>query len=103
MANFKRYLKEGDTVKIENFTVCENVPHKWQKARVDHACKLNFGYVTKVLLVKPDLFISTNGFNFVPFEAIDKDPNPYYIGKYIRRFPTKSLCYKTQYEHTETY
>lgn len=80
MANFKKQLREGDTIKISNFEVEDNVLGKFQKARVNHDFKVHFTYVTKVLGCRPDLSIVANGFNLVSFDDLVKFEGPFYVG-----------------------
>lgn len=80
MSNFKRLLREGDTVKITNFEVEDNVLGKFQKARVNHDFKLHFSFTTKVVGCRPDLSILSNGFNLVPFDDLVKLEGSFYVG-----------------------
>lgn len=81
ISNFKKLLKEDDTIKISGFNVEDNTPHKFQKARVNHPFKLHFTYVTKVLGCRPDTFIQSSGFNLIPFDGIPNADAPFYIGE----------------------
>lgn len=80
LTNFRKMLKEGDTVEISDFGVDDNPATKWHKARVNHPVKVLFNYITKVSRSKPDFCIPSNGLNLVPFDDIPCWKSEFFIG-----------------------
>lgn len=81
LANFKKQMKEGETVRLSDFAVDDNAATKWHKARVNCQVKLIFNYITKVVKCKPDSCILSNGLNLIPFKDIPEHKTEFYIGR----------------------
>lgn len=73
-------LKEGETVRIMDFTVEETPIPKYTKTRVNHKFKLVLLFRTKFLNVRPDAFIHTSGFRLTPFDELIAHDTTFFVG-----------------------